>query len=260
MATVERGATSLGTPGDGNPLYILGGGATITGNVDHSALTNGLTYVEISREFYGVLGGAGAPFICEIQNHFFYLASGGEVYYQAKDTTDATPLVWVHSGGHFRAVTDGTVTRFEVSAGTVTISAPFIATTLRVGGGNVSLLDATSTDPTLIHMTKGGGRLRTERGATTITCEGGDIIIDAGSNTIGTLNALGGGIKLLGSGTITTANCYSSIPDLSSLTQPVTITNSTVNMSLPGAQAFLDHALVTFTNTPTRLLGDGRPV
>lgn len=260
-ATIIRGATAVGSPSSGDSLFVLGGNAAIVTDVNQSGLADGLVVVEVSREYFGEFATAANPFYVEVTSRLFYLASGGNMYYRGKDATDATPLILVAGGGHFHAVTDGTATRFEVHSGEATISGPFIATTLRASGGRIQLLDDTSTDPTLIHLVRGhGARLKTERGATTMTLEWGEAVIDAGSNTIGTINALGADIRLLSSGTITTANLHSSIIDLSRLTAPITITNTNINMALPGAQAFLDHPLITFTNAATRYCGDGRPL
>lgn len=258
---VQPGSDTVGAPNSGDNLYILGGNEPIDTAVDQSALANGLAIVEVSRAYTGTVGSAGSPFYTEITTRLVYASQSGAMYYRGKDAGDATPLIQINGGGEFHAVTDGTATRFEVANGVAKIYGPFIATNVRTGGGYTTILDDTSTDPTLIHLMS-GGTVYTERGMTTGTVDVGLLIIEAGTNAITTLNCNGSPsvsrTQLIESGTITTINCNGHVPDCSKLTQPLTITNTGINMTLPGAQAFLDHPLITFTNTPTRYVSDGR--
>jgi hypothetical protein len=267
--TVTEGATTLGTPASGDSLFILGGNATITTNVDQSALAAGLVREEISRAYTGQYASAGAPHKVQISTARVYMAISGDMYYQAAGNGGNTAaLIQVIAGGHFHFVAGGTATRFEVIAGQATISAPCVVTSLRIAGGSTTLLDDSSTDPTLIELMAGpagtGGTCYTERGGTTFTNGCGTLTIKAASNTLTTLNCQGSPLTaktvLVTSGTITTVNATGHIPDTTQLVQPVTITNTPINMGLPGAQAFLDHPLITFTNTPTRYITDGRLV
>lgn len=264
--TVDEGSKTLGSPSSGDSLFILGGAQYINTNVDQSALANGLVAVEVSGAFAGQFGSAGSPFYSEVTGYIWYGAITGDMYYRGKDSGDATPIAYIAGGGHFHGVTDGTITTGHVTSGHATFEAPFIVVSLYVAGGSTSLLDDSSTDPTLIRMMAGkngtGGALLTERGGTTITNECGDLTIDANTNTIGTLNCTGSTqtarTRLKECGTITTANLTGHIPDMTNFARPLTITNTTINMTLPGAQAFLDNPLITFTNTPARLGTDGR--
>lgn len=258
---IAHGANSLGTPNSGDSIQILGGNTNIDTNVDQSALANGLVNFEVSRAYTGIVASSGNPVYVEITGSLIYAAQSGQMYYRGKDAGDASAVIQVHSGGEFHFVTDGTATRFEVGAGIVKIYGPCIVTNLRTGGGYTSLLDDTSTDPTLIHLMS-GGTVYTERGATTMTNDMGTLLIEAGSNAITTLNCNGSPsvarTSLTESGTITTLNCNGHVPDTSKLTQAVTITNTNINMALPGAQAFLDNPRITFTNAATRYISDGR--
>ena len=257
--TVIEGATSFGTPNSGDSVFVLGGAAAITTNVDQSALANGLAIVEISRAFSGQLATAANPLYTEITTRLVYAARAGAAYFRCKTGADATPLVQVNTAGEFHFVVGGLVTRFEVANGPAKIWGPAAATNIRVSGsGHLTLIDDTSTDPTLIHL-MGGGSVYTERGFATGINDGGGLTIDAGSNVIGALSCRGrGSTKLIESGTITALNCEGHVPDTSELINPLTITDVGINMLLPNAQAFLDHPLITFTNTPVRYVSDGR--
>jgi hypothetical protein len=270
MATVvvQPGTTSYGTLASADSLYILGGGQTITTGSDQSALANGLVAVELPKAFVGQASTSGAPLYVEVTGYIWYGAGGGDLYYKGKDTTDATPIAYAVGGGHFHFVDDGTITNFHLSNGTATISGPCIVTNLYVFGGTGTLLDDTSTDPTILLMGAGpsgvGGSLTTERGFTTGTVNAGSLTIDADTNTITTLNCNGSyqnsKTVIKECGTITTANLYGHIPDTTNMSRPLTITNTNINVTLPNAQAFLDNPLITFTNTPARFGSDGRPI
>lgn len=258
---IAHGANSLGTPSSGDSIYILGGNTSIDTAVDQSALAAGLVNFEVSRAYTAHIGSSGNPVYVEITGRLIYAAQSGSMYYRGKDAGDATVLIQIHTGGEFHAVTDGTATRFEMGSGVAKIYGPFIATNIRMGGGYLTILDDTSTDPTLIHMMS-GGTVFTERGMTTGTVDQGTLIIEAGTNAITTLNCSGppqvARTILTESGTITTLNATGHIPDTTKLTNPMTITNTTINMTLPGAAAFLQNPLITFTNAATEYISDGR--
>lgn len=256
---IGEGSTTVDAPSDGDNVFVLGGSAAIVTNVDKSSIT--FVRFEVSRAYTGTFATAANPMYVEVTGQLIYAAQSGAMYYRGKDTTDATPLIQVVGGGTFHFVVDGTATRFEIGSGSAIIYGPAIATNIRVGGGSLTLLDDTSTDPTLLHLMS-GGTVYTERGGTTFTNDAGTLLIEAGTNAITTLNCNGplqiAKTHLTESGTITTANVVGHVPDTSKLTRPLTITNTAINMSLPGAQAFLDNPLITFTNAPTRYISDGR--
>lgn len=254
---IVEGSADVGTPGDGDNVFLLGGSGVITTNLDKSALTNGFAIFEIARPFTGTYGSAANPMYVEVTTRLVYAARAGAMFYRGKDSGDATPLIQVNTGGKFEFV-DGTATRFEVAAGFAQVDATAIATNIRIGGGgSLSLLDDSSTDPTLLHI-MGSGTAITERGGTTFTNDGGNLTIDAGANAITTLNCRAHGKTILTeSGTITTCNCDGHVPDTSALIRPLTISATNINMLLPNAQAFLDHPLITHSSV-TRYVSDGR--
>jgi hypothetical protein len=257
--TVARGAQTVGSPASADSLYFLGGNATITTNVDQSGLANGLVDVLVSREFIGQIATAAAPFKSQITGRIEYRASGGDMYYQA-DGNAAETCVAIHvlasNSAHFHLVGAGTTTSFHLGAGVVTCEAAATVTSWYIAGGTATILDATSTDPTLIEMT--GGELKTERGFTTGRFLGGITTIDAGSNTITTLETgEGATVRLVQSGTITQVTSRGGRIDTSSLSSPVTITDCTVWGDEPWVSDFLDNRLITFTNTPVRRISNG---
>lgn len=265
--TIAEGSKTVGAPVSGDSLFLQGGSAIINTAVDQSGLANGLVAVEVPFAYNGSFGTSAAPFYCEVTSYIWYGAAGGDMYYEGKDGADATPKAYIYGGGHFHFVTDGTITAFHIGGGaTATVSAPCIVTSYYIAAATVTILDSTSTDPTLLRIMCDenglGGHVTTERGGTTFTNEGGKLIIDAGTNTITTLNCTGphtiASTKMKSSGTITAVNATGHVPDTSNLALPVTITDTTINMALPGANAFLDNPLITFTNAPLRLVTDGR--
>lgn len=259
---IAEGAESVGAPNSGDSLFALGGGATINTNLDQSALAAGLVRVEVSKAYTGQFGSAGAPFKTKITTAIVYAAAAGDMYYRAQGQTspgdDTAALIYHIGGGHFHFVTGGTATRYEQLSGIGSIAAPCVVTNFRMAGGQCTIFDDSSTDPTVCEVY--AGQLTTERGGTTLSNHDGTMVIDAATNTITTLNCLGrtGNTILKESGTITTLNATGHIPDVSQLTRPVTVTDTNINMSLPGAQAFLDHPLITFSNSPQRRITDGR--
>lgn len=261
---VAEGATTVGAPASDDSLYFLGGGAAVTTAVDQSALANGLAVVEVSRAFNGNIGTSGNPFYSEVSSRLVYAAQAGAMYVRLKDGADATPNVWVHSGGTLHMVSDGTANRLHIENGSCVVYGPVIVGSggtvpmVFVDGGSLSLLDDSSTDPTTMTIT--GGTIYTERGGTTFNINGGNMTIKAGTNTLTTLNCSGSSATtiLQECGTITQLNAFGHIPDASRLTRPITITDTSINMAKPGAQALLDHPLITYTNTPIRFATDGR--
>lgn len=252
---IARGATTLGAPNTGDNVYILGGSATITGNVDWSGVAEILTF-RVSSDFNGQMGSVSAPLKAKITTKLVYVASGGDMYYVADGSgADTCALMQVLGGGHLHFMTTGTATRAEVRSGELSVATACAVTALRMSGGRVNFYDDSSTDPTTVEVF--GGYLYMERGATTITHTAGTTKLQAGTNNITTVNLYGPGCQFVDFGTITTLNAMGGIPNASMLSSPVTITNTNINMAIPGAQAFLDNSNVTFSNAPVRFIHDG---
>lgn len=266
MATVyvANGSKTMGSPSAGDNLIILEGNAVIDTNINQSSLgAGGIAREEVSRAFTGQIGTAAAPHRAEISTVLVYMAQAGDMYYYPNGNANTCANLQVNAGGTFHLVTGGTCTLAQIGSGALQATAGAVITTLKASGGSVTITDTATTGITTLDMWPGpsgtGPSVYTNRGGTTFTNKGGTLTIDASTNAITTLNCSGPGKTILKeSGTITTINVEGHVPDTSALVRALTITNTNINMTLPGAQAFLDHPLITFTNTPTRYISDGR--
>lgn len=263
MAAVIIGdaTNDTGTPADGSDLYFEGGNTAITQNVTLDA--NTYPIIEVSRARTGDIATSGTPFRVEAcSTRLVYNAMAGTFYFQC-DTTAA--LIQCLGAGQFQFVASGTATRFEVLNGSATIAGACVATNVRVAGGSTYIINTgASTAQTLLHLMSGpsgGGQVWTQRGATTMTNESGTLNVDNEGTAVTNLLCTGhhqvAKTILEDIGTITAGTFTGHIPDVSRLARPLTITAETINMSLPNAQAFLDHPLITHSSV-TRLITDGR--
>ena len=244
MATqnIAPGTTTL-VPNAGDTVILEGGSASLVNGMDWSAVADA-DIVEISGAFNGQFGTPAAPFICKVTTRFVIAASGGDTYWNSTgsgSTTSARLLLMGNSHVHF--ITAGTLTRAEIKGGIFSISTAVTVTNLFITSGKTYFYDSASTDPTLIEQQ--GGWLELNRGATTLNHSSGQTIIDADANAITTLVVNGPGVQLKNSGTISTANCYGGVPDVSELGRAVTISATNIDVDLPGARQFLDHPLIT---------------
>lgn len=258
--TIPRGTMTLGTITAGDDVHVLEGPQDITGSLDNSG-TNELLSMDISAGYAGSLG-TSAGFLKTTFSGYLYYAGTGHIWFQSlSGTGTTTALVYSVGGGHFHLVGGGTVTRMEVVAGEFTAANEVTITTLRIGkSGRGILLDSGS--GAAVGTLDTWGMTYSQRPHTTVNLMDGMLTLDMDSNNAvnahGTINIWGGRIKLRDSGTVTNLKCFSSIPDISSLTRAVTITDATINTSLPGWGAFRYSPLLTFTNAPTLIQGDGR--
>jgi len=258
IQTISSGATTLGAPSGGDSIILLGGSGILVTNMDWSA-TSGVASVEINSTFNGSFGTTGAPFIAECTGTFWYGASGGDSFWESRGT-GVDPDVSIKlimprgSQGSMNLVTSGTWTDVMCAGGVLNINTGPIVTNLYLASNSVCrFLDSGDTDPTLIENL--GGSLILDRGATTLNHHAGSSVIQGvAANAITTLNCFGSGVQIVDSGTITTANCLSAIPDASRLSRALTISNTNINMTLPGAEDFLNHGLITHSST-TKYLG-----
>jgi len=256
---IAAGSTTLGTVTIGDDIKVLGGSAEIATNTDQSSLTDILS-VEVPASFNGSFGTVTAPFKAQVTSFFEYAATGGNAYFVSEDDTGAETsaklIMPKGTGGHFHFNEMGMITSAEIASGSFTVAAACVVTNLYCGqGATVRLFDSASTDPTLVQMA--GGNLYLDRGATTLTVSQGSNcwIQGVNVNAIGTLNCLGGNVWLIESGTITTANVWNGpVPNCSRLGRPLTISNTNINMSLPGAEDFLNHPLITHSSV-TKYMG-----
>ena len=256
IQTIARGATTLGTPLGDDDIHVLGGSAEIVTNMDWSAVTHADT-IEIGNEFNGNFGTSASPFKGMVDESFFYNAGGGHAYWASDGSaSDISALLIMPrtTGGHLHFDTTGTITDANIAGGQFTISTAVIVTNLYMGGNAiVRFYDDGSTDPTIVNVTS--GVLYLDRGCTTLTHAGGQTWIQGvNANAITTCNVYSSGCHIVESGTITTLNCWGGIPSVAKLQRPLTISNTNINMSLAGAESFLQNPLLTHSST-TKYMG-----
>lgn len=268
--TIITGDTSFDSPNAGDSFYITSGGQALVGNSDASGV-NTMVLAEIQPGFSGTIGTATDPWKAAFSSYLLYNAQAGMLHYESNSLdTETTALVAVTGGGNLFVYGAGILTRFEVSSGRATVANASTVTTGRVNGGMVKLLD-TGSAPTVVLLQVGGGETTSQRAHTTIDGFGGDLTLAADSagavNAQGTINWYAGTLRLQDTGTITKLNWYGGTIDASQLSRPTTVTAIDINMRAPGAQAFLDNSLFTFSTAPTftgttskRLMSDGRPL
>jgi len=260
---IAAGSTTLGTVGAGDDIYILGGSAEMVTNMDQKALLD-IASVDIGKEFNGSYGTSAAPFKALLTGTFWYNPSGGQAHWHSigsfADPLGAASLKLIMPSGssgamYFGGVASGAITSAEIAGGSLIVDTLGVITSLYIGqSGSVRLYDSASTFPTLIQQT--GGELYLDRGATTINHSGGSCWVQGvAANAITTLTINGGGmVHLVESGTITTLNAWGHIPNCRKLIRPLTITNTNINLSLPGAEDFLNNPLITHSSV-TKYMG-----
>lgn len=236
-------------------VFIQHLNAPLTVNADASA--HDLYSVEIAPAVNQNIGSDGTPFYVSVSNtttmsypppYFLNKASGGTLFLRPA-AAGIDNLILMGTGAT-RLQTDGTVSILVAKSGTLHVAEGCAITTGYLYGGSVTMPDSSSTDPTTWRQY--GGSIWTERGLGSAYIYGGTAMLDSGSNNY-TLLEIGGtaDVTIKGAGTITTFNGFGGTLHPEAIDRAITITNSTVNITLPWAEKFLNHRLVTFTNNPT---------
>lgn len=265
MATqrLTKAAPTLTAASAGDTIFINEGGFPVNANLDYSGVNRGVT-MEVSQSYSGDIGDSSTQFKIAFTTRLIFGGTGHMWWISDSLDSDTSALVQVTGGGHLHFVSGGPATRAEVGFGILTAGNAASITNARIGKGGTAYLYDTGSAGTVTLAENHGGTLYSERPHTTLNHVAGRTTLAADSagatNAHGTINVNGPGLVIKDSGTITALNCNLGIPDVSQLANTLTITDTTINMLIPGAQAFLDHPLITFTNTPTRLYNDGRPV
>lgn len=239
---------------DDAKLFIQQLDAPLTQNSDASG--HDLYSVDVLPAVTQNIGTEGSPFYVNVSNT---ATTSNPPPYMLIRSTSGTSFIrpgasgidnmFIDTGGAVKLVTDGTVAIMGIKRGTLSVATGNAITTGYQFGGSVEVFDSGSTDPTTYRQR--GGRLWTQRGFGSYYNSGGYATIDAGSNTITLLDMSGNGtVDLIRSGTITTANLLGGTLDPDKIAQLVTITNCTIDVSLPWADDFLNSNLITFTNPP----------
>lgn len=267
MATqqINAGTVTFGAAAAGDTFYINKGGQSIVGNVDYSGVNTSVA-AHVRSGFTGQIGTAAAPWQTAFSSVLWYGAGGGNMYFESDALdTETTALVRHTGGGHLHLMTGGIITRGDFFGRTQVTNGVTVTTAYCGGPGQEVRFEDTGSGAAVVTTYVLGASVYTQRPNTTIHAGVGSLTIDsdeAGNvNAQGTINIYGNcPTTILDSGTITLLLALGRIPDVSQLTRPLTITDCTINMMLPGAQAFLDTSLITFTNTPTRVGSDGSPI
>lgn len=247
------GQTDLGTIGNDDSIFVKGGSAIIDGDVDNSGLDN-VAVVDIGAHFNGQFGTKDAPFKAKIGTRFDYKASGGDAHFASLGAiTNVTSHVLIRGSGHFNFIEAGTITQGDIRSGGFTIADACTVTGLRSAGGLTRYKGKAGSAATKVLVV--GGSLEMERGATLLTHTFGSTIINAATNAFAEIVVNGPGLQIIDCGTITYLQILSAMPDFSRFNKPVEITDCDINMSLNGAQEFLNNPLFDFSNTPFRFLG-----
>lgn len=266
MATqrVLSNASTFGTPTGGDSIFVEPGASAVTGNSDWSGVTRIVT-MEVAKGFSGSIGTASAPFKAAATTRILHMGSGDFYWESNSSDSETTALAWLWGSGTLYCTGSGAIiTRGEAINGRFILDAASTLTTGRFGGSSNFELRDDGSGPTVTTLEVAGGSGVSRRPHTTINGVRGALVLDADTtgavNTHGTINLYNMALTIRDSGTITLLNALGSIPDLSQLVRALTITDVNINMMLPNAQAFLDHPLITFSNTPVRLYTDGRPL
>lgn len=251
---IENNA-SLGSPSEGDSIYVTGGSVTIDQNQDQSGLAaGGLTAVYVSQQFTGNMGTSAAPFKAEINpsgtsppNGIFRWLGSGQCWYTPDGNSDICDILRVLNGT-MNLVGSGTVNDLEIGGGRTIIGSSIVATTIRQASGECRVEGLAGTAPTTVEIV--GGTYYTRRGIAasgSLTLYGGTAQIDAQGNTIPTLNMSGGALELRQSGTITTMNLRGGDAENIVISRPITITTLNLWSSVRNASAFTRNPLLTIT-------------
>jgi hypothetical protein len=260
MATYvhDDGSEDVESPGawsTSDLFYLVNGSQEISTNVDNNGAD--MHVIDVGPGFEGDFGTAASPIVAQVSDvivdafpYFSYAARSGSCHYSA--TVGGLCDRLIQDGDNMLHLVAGTATRYDLNRGTLEAQAAgFIGTLVQKSGASSLIAAATQlTTGTII-----GGTCRTERGATTFTVrDSGHLMLECKTNAIGTLNVDGGTTTLRDCGTITQFNGTAGnlIDDLS---RPLTITDCTIDISLPWAEAFLNNPLITFTNTVVKVGG-----
>lgn len=249
---VDR-TNTIPTTSDSDSLYFASGSVDVDTGLDSSGLTTGLTAVYVSDQWFANIGSASSSLKADIDaaagSVFRYGAGGGACWYTPTGGSSVATLVRNVKNGTLTINGTGTVTRLESGSGQTIVGSNIVATNIHIAGGIVDLQGPSGTAPTTVEIS--GGSFKTRRGATTMTQWGGSVFIDAAANAITTLTMTGGLMNISQSGTITTFNFIAGDANNISIARPITITNTVIWASVKNASRFVNHPLITFSNTPT---------
>lgn len=245
---VPVGTTTIPDPPivPGDNIYFLGGGATVTG-VNHSDI-NRLAILEVPASFSGTIGSSGTPLVAGFSTHVFLAGGVLNLDPTSSDiSTQETVLIIVVGGVLNLLGTTGKVTTLYVQGGRVNVGGGVKVANYYINNGSLLVEDGAAVDPDVVE--NHGGSLVFMRGITPsigrITHYAGTTLIDAGNNNLEIVEQRGSGLAFKDAGVLASVILDRGIPDLSKQGSPLSHTALTINMSLQGAQAYLDHSMTT---------------
>lgn len=189
---------------DNATLEIRDGQQTITGGLDNSGLTEGITSLDIGPGFSGTIGGTAGPLKVDVDGsgtpQLRYAASGGALYYQAAGD-DNLCARFVNSSAGRAYLVGGTFTVLELNSGYTQVSdaVTVSSSTVYMTGGTHDFDTAIGT----LHQF--GGNVIARKGVTTWTQYGGSGIHDSLSGNITTFTQSPGATMDHRGGNIATA-------------------------------------------------------
>ncbi len=246
-------------------------GVTITGGLNQSAVS--IEYLDVRPSFYGFIGAAGDPLICDVDGTSYdaatrvsrinYNAGGGKMYFNAGGGNTLAHIIECRGAGEFFFVA-GILNQLVVTDGgrfvgnqTVTYSD---TGTLNLGNGT-SYIDTHASDLIgAINVTGGNHTIKRGGVATTgrLTVSGGTVTLDCDGGAWPEIHVHGGRLNVISIGAPDTnagdVTIDGGIVDFTKLNRAVTLTSAII---APGATLLgANTSLLTFT-TPILLGGGG---
>lgn len=181
-------------------LVIESGSQTITSSLDQSAVSGGITYLEVRPTFSGSIGSASAGSLkVDVDSgtdpHVTYGATGGTFYLNAGGGSAAVTRLEVNGTGSMY-LTGGTFTNTDLVRGNLNVNESAVLTNAYLMGGN-STIEYNATGLTILDIT--GGYHTIKRSAATVNISGNaTVIFDAVGGSLGsTLLTMGPGSRLI---------------------------------------------------------------
>lgn len=217
-------------------LVVPGGGTSITGGLDWSALTTGITYLKIAERFSGNIGSGSAPLKVDADYTATQYTSAatsssriehygaGTLYLQGGGSGVITNLFQYGVG---RSVLQGstTATYATITNGLLTIENAATLTNGYLLGGSATIGTNTSSAGTLLSVVAGSHQCA--RPYTTINLYGGSLILNCKqAGAASSINVFGGNLVLLAHGNtaITSITQWGGMVDISQLRVDTTVT------------------------------------
>lgn len=172
---------------DNAALEIRDGQQTISAGLDQSALTEGVSTIDVGPGFSGNIGGPSGSLKCDVDGsgtpQFRYAAAGGSLYYEAKGDNNLC-VRFVNSSSARAYLTGGTFTTLELNSGytEVSDSVTLSSQTVNLTGGTLKC------DAVIGTLNQWGGNAILTKAPTTWIQWGGTGVHDSASGNITTFS------------------------------------------------------------------------